>query len=83
MLSLSDAQGVNKNTSVTFLSCWVLSVHPRFADLIQCNVPHQVYVIYVKDPDQQVIKIEGMVVDDNEGCQPNTHIQSKLCGRKL
>jgi hypothetical protein len=75
MLSLTDAQGANKNTSGTgYLDGFSVNIRD-FADLVQGNGPHQGYVIYVKDPDQQVIKIEGMVTTTMKDGKPNTTVK--------
>jgi hypothetical protein len=72
MLSLSDAQGVSKNTSGTdYLDGFSVNVRD-FADLTQGTGPHQGYVIYAKGSDQQVVKIEGMVTTTMKEGRPNT-----------
>ena len=77
MLTLSDAQGVNKNTGGTgYLDGFSANVRD-FADLTQGMGPHQGYVIYAKGSDQQVVKIDGMVTTAMKDGQPNTTFNGK------
>jgi hypothetical protein len=77
MLSLTDAQGVNKNTGGTgYLDGFSANVRD-FADLTQGNGPHQGYVIYAKESDQQVVKIDGMVTTTMKDGRPNTTFKGK------
>ena len=77
MLTLSDAQGVCKNTSGTgYLDGFSVNIRD-FADLTQCTGPQQGYVIYAKGSDQQVVRIDGMVTTTMKDGQPNTTFKGK------
>ena len=77
MLTLSDAQGVSKNTGGTgYLDGFSANVRD-FADLTQGTGPQQGYVIYAKGSDQQVVKIDGMVTTAMKDGQPNTTFKGK------
>jgi hypothetical protein len=76
-LSLSDAKGVSKNTSGTgYLDGFSVNIRD-FADLTQGTGPHQGYVIYAKEPDQQVVRMEGLVTTTMKDGQPNTTFKGK------
>jgi hypothetical protein len=77
MLTLSDTQGVNKNTGGSgYLDGFSVNVRD-FADLTQGSGPQQGYVIYAKGPDQQVVKIDGIVTTTMKDGQPNTTFNGK------
>ena len=77
MLTLSDAQGVSKNTGGTgYLDGFSVNFRD-FVDLTQGTGPQQGYVIYAKGSDQQVVKIDGMVTTTMKDGQPNTTFKGK------
>jgi hypothetical protein len=77
MLTLADAQGVNKNAGGTgYLDGFAVNVRD-FADLTQGTGPQQGYVIYAKGSDQQVVRIDGMVTTTMKDGQPNTTFKGK------
>jgi hypothetical protein len=77
MLSLSEVQGVSKNTGGTgYLDGFSVNIRD-VVDLVQGSGPQQGYVIYAKGSDQQVVKIDGMVTTTMKDGQPNTTFKGK------
>lgn len=71
MLTEAVATNVNKS-GTTYLDGFSVSLRET-ADLRQGNGPTQGYVIFTKDGDEQVVRVEGMVTTTlNEDGTPNT-----------